>query len=54
MLDTLEKILESIILERIRYAVEKYKTLPNIKIEARKQRSVDIVLQLITEKVHTI
>ena len=30
LLDTLGKILESIVSERIRYAVEKYKTLPDI------------------------
>ena len=30
LLDTLGKILESIISERIRYVVEKYKTLPDI------------------------
>ena len=54
LLDTLGKALESIVSDRIRFAVEKYATLPKTQMGARKQRSVDTALSLVTEKVHTI
>lgn len=54
LLDTLDKMLESIISKRLRYVVETHSTLPDTQIEARRQRSVDTALQLITKKVYTI
>ena len=54
LLDTLEKTLESIVSDRIRYAIEMHATLPNTQMGARRQRSADTALQLITEKIHTV
>ena len=54
LLDTLGKILKSIVSERLRYAIEMYNILSSTQMGARKHKSVDIALQLITEKIHTI
>lgn len=54
LLDTLGKTLESIISKRLRYAVEKHGMLSDTQMGARKHRSVNTALQLITEKIHTI
>ena len=44
LLNTLSKMLKSIVFERIQYVVETLKTLSNIQISARKQRSMNIIL----------
>lgn len=54
LLDTLGKILESIVSERLRYAVETADTLPDTQMGTRRHRSTDTALQLITEKIHTV
>lgn len=54
LLDTLGKILESIMSERLRAAIEACGGLPDTQMGARKHRSIDTALQLITEKIHTI
>jgi hypothetical protein len=54
LLDTLSKILKSIISKRLRYAIEAHDTLSNTQMKAKKQRSIDTTLQLIIEKIHTI
>ena len=54
LLDTLEKMLKSIVFERLRYVVETHETLSKTQMKTRRQRSIDIALQLITKKVHTI
>ena len=54
LLNTLNKMLKSIMFKRIRYAVETLKTLSNTQMSARKQRSMNTTLQFITEKIHTI
>ena len=54
LLNTLNKMLKSIVFERIRYVVETLKTFSNIQMNARKQRSINTILQFITEKIHTI
>ncbi len=54
LLNTLNKILELIILKRLYYVVKLYNTLLNIQIKARRQRLIDTILQLITKKIYTI
>ena len=54
LLNTLNKMLKSIVFERIRYAVETLRTFSNIQINARRQRSMNTILQFITKKIHTI
>ena len=40
--------------KRIQYVVELLKTFLNIQINARRQRSVNTILQFIIKKIHTI
>ncbi len=54
LLNTLGKALEAVIAERIRFAAETYKLLPNTQMGARRMRSTETALQLITNKIHTI
>ena len=54
LLNTLNKILKLIVFERIRYVVKTLKTFSNIQMSARKQRSMNTILQFITKKIHTI
>ena len=54
LLNTLNKILKSIILKRIRYILETLKTFLNTQMNARRQRLINTTLQLITKKIHTI
>ena len=54
LLNTLEKVLESIILERLQYTAETYSLLLGTQIGARRMRSIDTALQLITEKIYRI
>ena len=44
LLNTLSKMLESIVFERIRYVVETLKTFLNIQMSARRQRSMNTIL----------
>jgi len=54
LLNTLNKILELIISKHLRYIVETYDTLLNTQIKVRRQCLIDMTLQLITKKIHTI
>jgi len=54
LLNTLGKVLEAIIAKRIRFLAETHALLPSTQIGARKQRSVDIALQLLLEKIYTV
>ena len=54
LLNTLNKVLKSIISKRIRYVVETLKTFLNTQMNARRQRSINTILQFITKKIHTI
>jgi hypothetical protein len=54
LLNTLNKILELIILKRLYYIVKTHNTLLNIQIRARRQRLINTILQLITIKIYTI
>ncbi len=54
LLNILNKILELIISKRLRYVVKTHNTLLNIQIKARRQRSINTILQLITKKIYTI
>ena len=54
LLNTLNKVLKSIILKRIYYVVETLKTFLNTQINARRQRSINTILQFIMKKIHTI
>ena len=44
LLNTLNKMLKSIVFERIRYVVKMMKTFSNIQMNARKQRSINMIL----------
>jgi len=54
LLDTLSKILKFIIFERLRNVVEACGSISDTQMKARKHRSTDTALQLITEKIHTV
>jgi ribonuclease HI len=54
LLNTLGKTLEAIVAERLRSAAETHALLPNTQMGARRMRSTDTALQLITNKIHTI
>ncbi len=54
LLNILNKILESMILKRLRYVVKTHNILSNIQIKVRKQRLIDTILQLITKKIYII
>jgi hypothetical protein len=54
LLNTLNKMLELIILKRLCYVVKTHNILLNIQIKVKRQRLINIVLQLITKKMHTI
>ena len=54
LLDTLSKILKSIISKRFRYVVEMHNTLSNTQMKTRKHKSTNTILQLITKKIHII
>jgi hypothetical protein len=54
LLNTTGKILESIIINRLKIFAEKYQFLPDIQIGARPGRSIVSVLELLTEQIHTI
>ena len=54
LLNTLDKVLESIIARRLRFLSEKHALLPDTQIGARGQRSTDTALDLLTEQVYTI
>jgi len=54
LLNTLNKILKSIISKHLRYIVKTHNTLLNTQIRVRRQCLIDTTLQLITKKIHTI
>ncbi len=54
LLNTLNKVLELIILKCLRYVVKTHNTLLSTQIKARKQRLINTILQLITKKIYTI
>ena len=54
LLNTLNKILESIILKRLCYVVKMHNILLSTQIRVRRQRLIDTILQLITKKIYII
>jgi Reverse transcriptase (RNA-dependent DNA polymerase) len=54
LLNTLGKVLEAVIAERIRFAAETHALLPDTQMGGRRMRSTETALQLITNKIHTI
>ena len=54
LLNTLGKALESVISNRLRLLAETHALLPDTQMGARRMRSTDTALQLITEKIHAI
>ena len=54
LLNTIGKALESIIAEKIAFLTEAFKLLPESQMGARKGRSTDTALELLTEQVQTI
>ena len=54
LLNTLNKMLKSIMFKRIRYIIKMLKTFLNIQMNARKQRLMNTILQFIIKKIHTI
>jgi hypothetical protein len=54
LLNILDKILELIILKRLCYVIKTYNTLLSTQIKVKKQRLINITLQLITKKVYII
>ncbi len=54
LLNTMGKILEAVISNRIKYIAEAYDLLPDTQYGAHTGRATETALQQITEKVHTI
>jgi hypothetical protein len=54
LLNTLGKVLETIIAKRMRYLTEKHALLPDTQMGARTGRSAEAALNLFTEQVYTI
>ena len=54
LLNTLEKTLEIVISNRIKFIAERYDLLLDTQYGARTNRATEIALQQITEKIHTI
>lgn len=54
LLNTLGKAVESIMARKITYLAEKYNLLPSTHMGARRGRSTESTLELLTEQVHTV
>ena len=54
LLNTLNKILKSIVSKYFWYVIKALNTFLNTQMNARKQQSMNIILQFITKKIHTI
>ena len=54
LLNTLEKVLEAVISNRIKSITKAYDLLLDTQYEARTNRATETALQQITEKIHTI
>lgn len=54
LLNTLGKVMESIMGKKISYLAETYHLLPETQMGVRKGKSMEIALELLTEQVHTI
>ena len=54
LLNTLEKVLEAVISNRIKFIAETHDLLPDTQYGARTNRATETALQQITEKIHTI
>ncbi len=54
LLNTLNKILELIILKRLCYVVKMYVILLSTQIKVKKLYLINTILQLITKKIYTI
>ena len=54
LLNTLGKALKTVVTKRVRFLAETHTLLPHTQMGARKQRSVDIALYLLLEKIRTV
>ena len=54
LLNTLEKVLEAIILNRIKFITEAHHLLSHTQYRAHTNRATETALQQITKKIHTI
>ena len=54
LLNTLEKTLETVISNRIKFIAERYNLLLDTQYGARTNRAIETALQQIIEKIHTI
>ena len=54
LLNTLRKVLEAVISNRIKFTAETYDLLPDTQYGARTNRAIETALQQITEKIHII
>ena len=54
LLNTIKKILEIIILNRIKYIIKTYNLFSNTQYDVRTDRVTKTVLQQITKKIYTI
>ena len=54
LLNTLEKVLKAVILNRIKFIAEAHDLLLDTQYGARTNRATETALQQITEKIHTI
>ena len=54
LLNTLGKTLESIVAKKITYLAEKHRLLPDTHMGARRGKSTESALELLTEQIHTV
>ena len=54
LLNTLGKALKTVVTKRVRFLAETYALLPHTQMGTRKQRSVDIALHLLLEKIRIV
>lgn len=54
LINTLGKLLEKIVADRISQATETHSLLPNFQMGARRNRSAATALELLTEQIHTV
>ncbi|SLM39698.1 Reverse transcriptase domain [Lasallia pustulata] len=54
LLNTLGKVIESVIAKRIQEALEEHRLLPDAQMGARPNRSTVTALELLTEQIHTV
>jgi hypothetical protein len=54
LLNTIGKLIEAIIVKRIQGVAERHRLFPSTQMGARRARSMETALELLTEQIHTV